>query len=399
MKIVFVVHRYWPAVGGVEKYIHELAGALLRMGHTVSIVAGAHTDGLPERDRHDDIPVLRYPACRSALRTRLWMLRHVSLFRSADVVHVSNTHVLELFWRMVGPLVDPRKVFLTRHGMSYQCPVPESEKRRAHRSLELAAGVIHDGAFIEPWLGVKPDCCPDQGLSPSTDELTFVPEPPPTSAAYIGRLEPDSGIGIYLDAVRLLVRKHGRDFSMQVYGDGSLSDTLRREVCDQSLPVTFHGRTPNAQARIADACFAFIDGRMAMQEAMARRRLVFAAYVDPLKRDYVSGETFSPYLIPVCTAEGLAEKVDFYARHPIERANIIERAYAHSRSLTWRRTAEAYVDLWMQRLASPRPGLTRRAILRQMFSLNREPKAPKSRWAAGWTPQVGGSSGRMTVGA
>lgn len=397
MRIVFVVHRYWPAVGGVEKYIHELAGALLCMGHEVTVVAGAHADGLPERDRYDDVPVLRYPACRSALRTRLWMLRHVALFRSADVVHVSNTHVLELFWRMVGPLVDPRKVFLTRHGMSYRCPVPESEKRRAQRSLELAAGVIHDGAFIEKWLGVKCDRCPDQGLSPPADELKPVPEPPPTSAAFVGRLEPDSGIGIYLDAVRLLVQKHGREFSMQVYGDGSLAGALRRVVRDQSLPVTFHGRTPNAQECIADACFAFIDGRMAMQEAMARRRLVFAAYIDPLKRAYVAGETFSPYLIPVGTAVELAEKVDFYAGHPIERANVIERAYAHARSLTWHRTGEAYVDLWAHRLANPRPGLTRGALLRLVVSLNREPKAPKSHWAAGWTPRVGGSSGPVPV--
>ena len=31
-------------------------------------------------------------------------------------------------------------------------------------SLKLAAGVVHDGAFIEKWLSFKPDLCPDQGL-------------------------------------------------------------------------------------------------------------------------------------------------------------------------------------------------------------------------------------------
>jgi hypothetical protein len=61
--------------------------------------------------------------------------------------------------------------------MSYIFPVPEWEKRRAIRSLRLAAGVIHDGAFIEKWLGVKPDLCPDQGLFPPAGELETVPEP------------------------------------------------------------------------------------------------------------------------------------------------------------------------------------------------------------------------------
>lgn len=382
MRVLFFVHRYWPAVGGVEKYIHRLAVALLEMGHQVDVVAGATTEGLAARERHEGVLVHRYPATRSPLRARWWLWRNLGLFRKADVIHVSNTHMLEYLWRMLGLMLDRRKVFLTRHGLSYIHPVPEWEKRRAVRSLGLAAGVVHDGAFIEKWLGVKPDLCPDQGLFPTADELPLIPEPPPTSATYIGRLEPDSGISIYLDAVHYLTHRAGRTFSLDVYGDGSLADLLRDRVERQRLPVRFHGRVENAQRFVSDSCFAFIDGRMAMQEAMARRRLVCAAYVDPLKRDYVGGESFSPFLASAGDGERLAQQVLRFIDGAKHRQALVQRAYDHARTLTWTRTAEAYVGLWHERLAVSRPSgsLTRLASL--IVSLNRETRRSKSQWAS-----------------
>ena len=375
MKILFFVHRYWPSPGGVEKYVHQLGRALLAMGHEVDVVAGATSEGLPEAETHEGIHIHRFPALRSPLRCRLWFVRRRSLFARADLIHVSNTHMLEYYHRMLGFMISRRKVFLTRHGMSYKYPVPASEKRRAIRSLRLAAGIVHDGRFIEKWLGVEPDICPDQGIFPQADDLTPVPEPPPESAAYIGRLEPDSGIRTYIDAVRILTRDLGRTFTLNVYGDGTLMAELRDEVAGDRLDVRFHGRTPEAQDRIVESCFAFIDGRMAMQEAMARRRLVLAAYVDPLKRDYVGTEPFSPYLVPVADGAELARRVVHYADNPRQRAEQVERAYQHARTLTWHRNAQAYLDFWRHGLAAPRPTLAWLSSLRHAWLLNREARS------------------------
>ncbi len=395
MKIVFFIHRYWPVVGGVEKYVQELARALVAMGHRVDVVAGASGTGLrsvdlPDREVHEGVHIYRFPALRSKLRIRWWMWRNIDLFRRADVIHVGNTHMLECFWRFLGFLIDRRKVFLTRHGMSYICPVPEWEKRRAIRSLELAAGVVHDGAFIEKWLGVKPDLCPDQGLTPPADELAPIPEPPPTSAVYIGRLEPDSGINIYLDAVRILTggrtvrcsdQPVARIFQLDVYGDGSLAPGLRSRVRREALPVVLHGRVADAQTHITDGCFAFVDGRMAIQEAMARRRLVFAGHVDPLKRDYVGTESFSPYIVTAANGARLAEKVARYIDDPERRRAAVDRAFQHARTLTWSRTAEAYVHFWEQRLANPGLRRSHWATLKTALALNGETFVPKTKWA------------------
>ncbi len=376
MRILLFVHRYWPSVGGVEKYIQELAKALIALGHDVRVVAGAHIGGLPESDVHEGIRVDRFPAQRSPIRCRAWFWRNRRCFTNADVVHVSNTHMLEYLRRMAGPVIPRRKLFLTRHGMSYVYPVPETEIRRAKRSREWVSGVVHDGAFIEKWLGVPADLCPDQGLSPVADEIEPIPEPPPNSAVFIGRLEPDSGIRIYFDGVRRLVQEHHRSFELRVYGDGSLMPRLRDEVERDGLPVRFFGRVLDAQRHIVDSCFAFIDGRMAMQEAMARRRLVLPAYVDPLKRDYVGTEPFSPYLIPVASGEELARRVAFYADHPAERAVTVERAFAFAQTLNWEKTATAYLQFWGERLANPRsetPWLTR---VKRAWRLSREARVP-----------------------
>lgn len=381
MKIVFFVHRYWPVVGGVEKYIHELAKALLAMGHSIDVVSGATQEGLGEQEVHEGVRIHRFPALRSPLRARWWLMKKMGLFRRAEVVQVSNTHMLEYYWRMIGFLCDRRKVFLTRHGMSYVFPVPESEKRRAVRSLKLAAGVIHDGEFIEKWLGVKPDLCPDQGLSPPADELEPVPCPPLTSAVYIGRIEPDSALRVYIDAVRVLATEWKRPFELHVYGDGSLAPALREQVRKEQLPVHFHGWTPDAQRHITESCFAFIDGRMAMQEAMARRRLVLAAHVDPLRCDYVGTEPFSPYLVSAANGAEIARQVAYYIDHPSAHEALVERAFQHARTLTWQRTASAYLQFWQERLAHPQLHCSARGVLKLAWDINREVGTPKTNWA------------------
>lgn len=213
--------------------------------------------------------------------------------------------------------------------------------------------MVHDGEFIGKWLGVRPDLCPDQGLSPEADRLEPLPEPPPTSATYVGRLEPDSGIHIYIDAVRILTKRLARSFELHVYGDGSLMTSLCDIVKRDDLRVVFHGRTPNAQEKIVESCFAFIDGRMAIQEAMARRRLVLAAFVDPWKRDYVCMESFSPFLYAVGDAEALAAKTIYFIDDQDARANAVARAYRFVRGSRGSRTAEIYAKFWQERLCLP----------------------------------------------
>ncbi len=99
MRIAFFVHRFWPSVGGVEKYIHELSRAMIATGHSVDIVAGDHVGNLPKTETHDGIRIHRYPAMRSPLRCRIHLLAMRRLPARADVTTVSNTQMLEYLLR------------------------------------------------------------------------------------------------------------------------------------------------------------------------------------------------------------------------------------------------------------------------------------------------------------
>ena len=349
--IVFFVTRCWPAVGGVEKYIPELGRSLVAVGHRVTVVAGAHQAGLPVRETYGGMEIIRYPAYRSRLRCWFHLLSLRRLFMDADVVHISDVLMVEYFHAMIGWTMPRRPLFLTRHGLSFRCPVPSQEKRRAARAAKWVDGTIDDGEFIAGWLGVSSDVAIEQGLRPSADEIEQIPEPPPDRAVYVGRLEWDTGIPTYIDAIAVLHRKHGLKVSLEVYGGGSLEAKLRERVERDRLPVKFHGFVENAQVHLADGCFAFVAGRLAIQEAMARRRLVIATYVNDLKRDYVSKEPFSPYLLMAGSAEEVADRVAEYARDAQARARLVARAFEHARTLTWQRTAQGYLNLWRTKRA------------------------------------------------
>ena len=346
MHIAFLVPRYWPDLGGVEKYVHELGKALFAVGHRVTVVAPAYQPSLPDVEFRDGVEIRRFPAYRSPLRCWVALTRMRRRFTKADVVHISNVDMVEYYHRMIGWIIPRRPIFMTRHGMSYQCPVPIEEKRRAARAATLVDGIIDDGVFIAKWLGVPSTAALDQGLSPTTDELDHVPEPPPTSAVFIGRLDWDSGIENYIEAINLLVHQHRPRISLDVYGGGHLQGELRARVERQQLPITFHGWVNDAQNRLTDGCFAFVSGRLAIQEAMARRRLVVATYVNQLKRDYVCEESFSPHLVVGGTPPELAALVIRYAQHNEERARIVDGAFAHAKNLTWHRTAQGFLKLW-----------------------------------------------------
>ncbi|NOS99187.1 MAG: glycosyltransferase family 4 protein [Phycisphaerales bacterium] len=352
MHVVFLTYRYWPAVGGVEKYVSELGRALVSMGHRVSVVTGAHAAGLPPRESRDGIQIRRLPAYRSALRCRFHLLRLRQLFAEADVVQISDVLMAEQYFTTVGWLLPRRPVFLTRHGLSYQCPVPEREKRRAGRVASLVDGVVDDGHFIAKWLQVCPGTVLDQGLSPPADEIHQRREPSPDCAVFVGRLDCDTGIRHYIDAVELLGRNHGLTMDLDVYGDGPLKCELQRRTTASALPVTFHGWVENAQDRFADGCFAFASGRLAIQEAMARRRLVVATWANALKRDYVLEEAFSPFLVGAGSPADIAAAVAHHVAHADHRSALVDGAYEYVRRLTWNRTADGFLSVWRERLSS-----------------------------------------------
>ncbi len=96
MRILHLIQRYWPAVGGAESHLHELSARLVADGHQVTVIT---TDALdfeifwdPSRrrisqlhDHHEGVEIRRFPVCHlpfphlgyPAWRRLLWTLSHI----------------------------------------------------------------------------------------------------------------------------------------------------------------------------------------------------------------------------------------------------------------------------------------------------------------------------------
>lgn len=87
LRIVHVVHSYWPAAGGIENVVKALAEGMASRGHEVHVVTGAY-GGRPREEVVNEVHVHRVRSIRLGfpdLTYPLYVPRE--LLRSADIVH------------------------------------------------------------------------------------------------------------------------------------------------------------------------------------------------------------------------------------------------------------------------------------------------------------------------
>jgi glycosyltransferase involved in cell wall biosynthesis len=87
LRIVHVVHSYWPAVGGIEGVVKALAEGMASRGHEVHVVTSAYS-GRPAEEVVNGVRVHRVRSLRLGFPDLTYPLRVPrELLRSADVVH------------------------------------------------------------------------------------------------------------------------------------------------------------------------------------------------------------------------------------------------------------------------------------------------------------------------
>lgn len=95
MKVVHVIQRYHPAVGGAETHVREVVRELARRGHDVTVATSAHPDA-PREEWMDGARVVRFPArhWRGDYLFPPWLpmrgLREFLESTKADVLHAHS---------------------------------------------------------------------------------------------------------------------------------------------------------------------------------------------------------------------------------------------------------------------------------------------------------------------
>jgi len=342
MKILFFSRLFYPHIGGVEKHVMELSKVLTKKGHTVTVITEAQED-TPLIEQKNGIYIYRIFAGKDEwykkfrIWVELWKLRR--LIKEADVVHCHDVFFWYLPFRV---LYLQKPVYTTFHGYeSY----PVSPKAILIRKISeiLCLGNICIGEFIKKWYGTRPTFI----LYGGVDTLKIASRSRENdrrdkrSGVFIGRLNEQTGILTYIRGFYLIEQKYP-DFQLIVVGDGKYRKYIKRRI-------RVLGWRKDPEKYLVKYRFACVSGYLSILEALATKRLVFAVYDNPLKKDYLEMTPFSDYIIIVKDEFELAEQILYFLNHPKEEKQLVNAGYTWVKRQTWEMVANRYLTLWTKK--------------------------------------------------
>lgn len=331
MTICFLTRLFYPHIGGVERHIFELSKELVKKGHTVTIIS-EKTKGTPRKIKG----VIQYQIPAGSdnrfkkFRIWRWILKNKKIILQSDIVHCHDVFYWYLPLRFLFPF---KKVFTTFHGYeSY----PIRKKAIIVRKISelLSAKTICVGAFMKKWYGANPNKIIYGGVHVQASRIQCSP-----SALFVGRLDDQTGILEYVKAFEIISKKY-KKFKFGVAGTGVMEKKLKNSR------IKILGAVKEPERMFGSYHFAFVSRYLAILEAMAAKRLVFALYDNPLKKDYLEMSPFKKYIRIFNSSENLAKDVGYFLTHEKEEKEIAGKAYDLVKKMTWEKMTDTYLSLW-----------------------------------------------------
>jgi glycogen(starch) synthase len=354
MRILIYSHAFFPSVGGVETIVQSLAEGLddVRDGDSkaefkVTVVTQTASDGF-------DDSAFSFPVLRRTNVAKLW-----SLVRESDMIHIAGPSLLPLFLAFLAR----KPVVVEHHGyqaicpnglLTYQpgrtiCPGHFQERRyrqcwrcqncelspyrallnlllmfprswlvrRAAKNLTITRHVLErhklPGAEVV-YYGIE-DPLPKGSLCPTTNP------PERILFAFVGRLVPEKGIPVLLEAAGQLLSEQ-EIFEVRLVGDGPertrLEGIIRRHKLESHVRITGYLTGPALVDALRDVRVVVMPSvweetaGLAAIEQMMRGRLVIASDIGGLSEVVGSaGLRFTPG-----DATALAECMRRVLHHP-----------------------------------------------------------------------------------
>ncbi len=338
MKILFFSRLFYPHIGGVEKHVLEVSRLLIKKGYKVTVVTEQNSLKLKLREVITGIEIFRIPKLKEGKLRKFqiwkWLWNNYKLMKNADIIHCHDV----FFWYLPFRLLFPnKKVYTTFHGYEgYPLKIKDIIMHKI--SEKLSRGNICIGDFIKKWYGTMPTYIAYGGVGISNFQFQISNKTKKESAVFIGRLDEQTGIKTYVNAVKL-IRKKIPNFTFDIIGDGK----LRKEI-EKDFKVL--GFQKNSGKHFSKYHFAFVSGYLSISEAMAAKRLVFAVYDNPLKEDYLRMTPFSKYITISGSVSELVSKISFYLDNLKEKEKLVDRAYGWVKKHTWEEMVKIYLKLW-----------------------------------------------------
>jgi len=342
VRILFLSQFYYPHIGGVEKHIRNLSKDLLEKGHEVFVLTQKHDQSLLDEEVFENVRIMRfyYPKIKFLGLIYIWAFfikRYLSFFKSCDLIHAHDVFVWYFPFRF---LLPKKPVFVTFHGWEGKYPIPIRSIVLKKISARLASGVIVVGEYIKKYYGVESDYVIYGGC----ENKILEGKKNLKKAAFVGRLEKDTGILILLKALEKyesLTVKGKYKWDFEFYGDGSL-----RKRAEKYGVVK--GFIYDVEERIKPVNLLFTGGYLASLEGLVNKCLVVAICDNQLKRDCF---VMSPFRERVIIAETVDEVFSILKLPPQKiRKMFAEKNYKWALSQSWQKITKIYLKLWKEKI-------------------------------------------------
>ncbi len=364
MTIVFFCRLFYPHIGGVETHVLEVGKRLVREGHKVIVIteeisgkdipvyqsrsSSAKVTGEVEGIKIHRIPVKRDSGVSfdsaqdrqndggKKFRIWWWLWQHKDLIKNADIVHCHDV----FFWYLPFRFLFPNKpIFTTFHG--YETKFPPSKKAILIRKISewLSNGNICIGEYVKKWYGASSKYVTYGGVNIRNYHATVRGSyAKGIKILFIGRLEEDAGIPIYLRVMDVLKKRRVR-FTFEACGDGSFRKRVERFG-------KVYGFVSDLAPYIKSSDFVFASSYLSILEAMAAKKMVFSVYGNLLKKDYLKMAPFGKWIIIENSPQRVVDKILYLTQHQKEREELVNKSYEWVEKQTWEKVTSMYVDLW-----------------------------------------------------
>ncbi len=286
MKALIITESYLPHLGGVEKHIAGIKPHLEQAGFELKIF----DKGAIFKNR----PLKKY----FGLLEIWWALfKKISWINEAEVIFIHDVFIYYLPFRLLFPR---KKVITTFHGWEKIYPIPFKNILYKKIAQKLSDQTISIGSYINKYYHLQNK---NNHISYGAVDLPTVKiaskAKEKNSFLFVGRLEKDTGLAIFLEFLDILIEKK-IIFSVKFCGDGPMKKNCLQygQVLGFVDPSKF----------LAKSEFCFAGGYLSILEAMAYQNLVFCAFDHKLKKDYLLESPLAENIICADQAHLLFEK-------------------------------------------------------------------------------------------
>jgi len=359
LKVVHVTPVFDPILGGMERFIHDLASWGKRSGLFDSKVClvQVNRDAGPTQYEIDGIPVRRLP--KRPYQALPDMGEYV---RGADVIHLHDPRLSGIVLHFARHQYGIPTVLSTHGGMFHT---------KRHSLLKQAYFRLVGPRLLSKLERVIASSDSDASVwSSVTTRLTTIENPmnfdlfhaaaarrpeQPASIVYFGRLARNKGLDQLIAAIANLNRR-GMPVSLDIVGQDSdkLLEGLRRQVEADNVSQSVHFHGPLSDKRLLNVlgrCRFFASASryegfgLAAVEAMAAARVPLLSAIPPFKALVKDGE--DGYLIDFGDAENAASKISEIIQQPSSTLeNVALRAVERARGYGWANRIEGFMKAY-----------------------------------------------------